>query len=39
MKNKTLFIALVLSIFSLNVFGKVDCSDPKNLPRDIGGGY
>ena len=38
MKNKTLFIALVLSIFSLNVFAKVDCNDPKNRPKYIGGG-
>ena len=37
MKNKTLFIALVLSIFSLNVFAKVDCNDPKNRPKYIGG--
>ena len=37
MKIKVLVIALVLSAFSLSVFAKVDCSDPKNRPRDIGG--
>lgn len=39
MKIKVLVIALVLSAFSLSAFAKVDCNDPKNLPRDIGGGY
>ena len=33
MKFKILIIALVLSAFA-----KVDCSDPKNRPRFIGGG-
>lgn len=37
MKNKTLIIALLLSAFSLSAFAKVDCNDPKNRPRDIGG--
>lgn len=37
MKVKILIIALVLSAFSLSAFAKVDCSDPKNRPRDIGG--
>ena len=38
MKIKVLVIALVLSAFSLSAFAKVDCSDPKNRPRSIGGG-
>ena len=37
MKIKVLVIALVLSAFSLSAFAKVDCSDPKNRPRFIGG--
>ena len=37
MKFKILIIALVLSAFSLSAFAKVDCSDPKNRPRSIGG--
>ena len=37
MKFKILIIALVLSAFSLSAFAKVDCSDPKNRPRVIGG--
>ena len=37
MKNKALIIAMLLSAFSLSAFAKVDCSDPKNRPRDIGG--
>ena len=37
MKIKVLVIALVLSAFSLSAFAKVDCSDPKNRPRMIGG--
>lgn len=37
MKIKVLVIALVLSAFSLSAFAKVDCSDPKNRPRSIGG--
>ncbi len=38
MKVKILIIALVLSAFSLSAFAAVDCSDPKNRPRFIGGG-
>ena len=37
MRIKVLVIALVLSAFSLSAVAKVDCSDPKNRPRDIGG--
>nr|WP_314787626.1 hypothetical protein [uncultured Campylobacter sp.] len=37
MKNKALIITLILGAFSLSAFGKVDCNDPKNRPRDIGG--
>lgn len=37
MKFKILIISLVLSAFSLSAFAKVDCSDPKNRPRSIGG--
>ena len=37
MKNKALIIAVLLSVFSLSAFAKVDCSDPKNRPRNIGG--
>ena len=37
MKIKVLVIALVLSAFSLSAFAKVDCSDPKNRPRNIAG--
>ena len=37
MKIKVLVIALVLSAFSLSVFAKVDCSDPKNRPRVVAG--
>lgn len=37
MKNKTLIITLILGAFSLSAFGKVDCDDPKNRPRFIGG--
>ena len=38
MKNKTLIITLLLSAFSLSAFAKVDCDDPKNTPRYVGGG-
>ena len=37
MKNKTLIITLILGAFSLSAFAKVDCSDPKNRPRNIAG--
>ena len=37
MKIKVLVIALVLSAFSISAFAKVDCSDPKNRPRNIAG--
>ena len=37
MKNKALIIALLLSAFSLSAFAKVDCDDPKNTPRYVGG--
>jgi len=37
MKNKTLIMAILLCIFSLNAFAKADCSDPKNRPRNIAG--
>lgn len=37
MKNKALIIAVLLSAFSLSAFAKVDCDDPKNRPRFIGG--
>ncbi len=37
MKNKALIIAMLLSAFSLSVFAKVDCSDPKNRPRMVAG--
>ena len=39
MKNKALIITLLLSAFGLGAFAKVDCDDPKNRPRFIGGGY
>lgn len=38
MKNKALIIAMLLSTFSLGAFAKVDCDDPKNTPRYVGGG-
>ena len=38
MKNKALIIAILLSAFSLSTFAKVDCDDPKNRPKYIGGG-
>jgi putative lipoprotein len=37
MKNKALIIAILLSVFSLSTFAKVDCSDPKNRPRLVAG--
>ena len=37
MKNKALIIAMLLSVLNLSVFAAVDCSDPKNRPRSIGG--
>ena len=37
MKNKALIIAVLLSAFSLSAFAKVDCDDPKNRPKYIGG--
>lgn len=39
MKNKALIITLLLSAFSLGAFAKVDCDDPKNTPRYVGGVY
>ena len=37
MKSKALIYVLLLSLFSSIGFAAVDCSDPKNRPRDIGG--
>lgn len=37
MKNKALIIAILLSVFGLSAFSKVDCSDPKNRPRLVAG--
>ena len=37
MKNKALIIAVLLSVLNLSVFAAVDCDDPKNRPRFIGG--
>ena len=37
MKNKTLLNILLLSLFSSISLAAVDCDDPKNRPRDIGG--
>lgn len=37
MKNKALIITLLLSAFNLSAFAKVDCDDPKNRPKYIGG--
>ena len=37
MKNKALLYILLVSLFSSISFAAVDCSDPKNRPRDIGG--
>ena len=37
MKNKALFYILLVSLFSSISFAAVDCSDPKNRPRLIGG--
>ena len=39
MKNKALLYILLVSLFSSISFAAVDCSDPKNRPRFIGGGY
>nr|WP_315017148.1 hypothetical protein [uncultured Campylobacter sp.] len=38
MKNKALLYILLVSLFLSISFAAVDCSDPKNRPRDIGGG-
>lgn len=38
MKNKALLYILLVSLFSSISFAAVDCSDPKNRPRFIGGG-
>ncbi|OSQ23627.1 hypothetical protein CCON61_07605 [Campylobacter concisus] len=37
MKSKALIYVLLLSLFSSISFAAVDCSNPKNRPRDIGG--
>ena len=37
MKNKALLYILLVSLFSSISFAAVDCSDPKNRPRMIGG--
>ena len=37
MKNKALLYILLVSLFSSISFAAVDCSDPKNRPRVIGG--
>ena len=37
MKSKVLICVLLLSLFSSISLAAVDCSDPKNRPRDIGG--
>jgi len=37
MKSKTLLHILLLSLLSSTSFAAIDCSDPKNLPRLIGG--
>lgn len=37
MKSKALIYVLLLSLFSSISFAAVDCSDPKNRPRDIAG--
>ncbi|MGF7404196.1 hypothetical protein [Campylobacter concisus] len=37
MKNKALLYILLVSLFSTISFAAVDCSDPKNRPRSIGG--
>ena len=37
MKNKALLYVLLLSLFSSISFAVVDCSDPKNRPRNIAG--
>lgn len=37
MKSKTLLHILLLSLLSSTSFAAIDCNDPKNLPRLIGG--
>lgn len=37
MKSKALIYVLLLSLFSSISLAAVDCSDPKNRPRDIAG--
>ena len=37
MKNKTLLHIVLLSLLSSTSFAAIDCNDPKNLPRLIGG--
>ena len=37
MKSKALIYVLLLSLFSSISFAAVDCSDPKNRPRNIAG--
>ena len=37
MKSKALICVLLLSLFLSISFAAVDCSDPKNRPRDIAG--
>ena len=37
MRNKALLYVLLLSLFSSISLAAVDCSDPKNRPRDIAG--
>ena len=37
MKNKALLYILLVSLFSSISFAAVDCSDPKNRPRFVGG--
>ena len=37
MRNKALLYVLLLSLFSSISLAAVDCDDPKNRPRDIGG--
>ena len=38
MKICSLFLIAFLSISFSYATEKIDCNDPKNLPRDIGGG-
>ena len=37
MRNKALLYVLLLSLFSSISLAAVDCSDPKNRPRNIAG--